>query len=99
MSSAGPGVSGERRYRRGLWRGLLRVFLPVFVVAAVAFFATSARSSEWAIGGPRPPSVSDAEIQTAAGLVGALSGLISAVTGLLLAISKFTEIRERRRSR
>jgi hypothetical protein len=74
------------------------VFLPVFVVAAVGFFTTSAGSSEWTIGGHRPASV-DAEIQTAAALVGALSGFISAATGLLLAISKFTEIRQRRRSR
>jgi hypothetical protein len=74
------------------------VFLPVFVVAAVVFFTTRAGSSGWTIGGHRPPTV-DAEIQTAAALVGALSGLISAATGLLLAISKFTEIRQRRRSR
>jgi hypothetical protein len=73
------------------------VFLPVFVVAAVAFFIT--RSSGWTIGGPRPHSVSDAEIRTGAALVGALSGLISLATGLLLVISKFAEISQRRRSR
>jgi hypothetical protein len=94
-----PEVRGQRRYRRGLWRGLLLVFLPVFVLAAVAFLATHGRSAQWTIGGPRPRSVSDAEIQTASVLVGALSGFICAATVGLLSISKVIEIRHRMRSR
>jgi hypothetical protein len=73
------------------------VFLPAFVVAALALIVT--RSSGWTIGGRRPHSVSEAEFRTGALLVGALSGVISLATCLLLVISGFTEMSRRRRNR